>query len=120
MEDFDGNSFVYEENVMGVPSGLQPGDNLIAIEGTMIDRSSVSSLWSLKPVWTAGNSVRYTVLRDGQLWLRGLVGQPDGSEIIAGEIHGAPEAAEQLGQQLAEDLLARGAGRILAAVYGNA
>jgi len=61
----------------------------------------------------------FALLRQGQLWLRGLVGQPDGSEMITGEVSGAPEQAEQLGLQLAEDLLARGAGRILAAVYGN-
>ncbi len=61
----------------------------------------------------------FALLRSGQLWLRGLVGQPDGTEMIVGEISGAPEQAGSLGIQLADDLLARGAGRILQAVYGN-
>lgn len=56
----------------------------------------------------------YAVLEaDGQLWLRGLVGEPDGSRILAGEIRGAAAAAETLGAQLAEELLARGAEAIL-------
>lgn len=56
-------------------------------------------------------------LRDGQLVLRGLVGQPDGSEIIRGEISGPANEAEKLGTALADDLLARGAREILAALY---
>lgn len=52
-----------------------------------------------------------------QLHLRGLVGALDGSRIIMDEIHGPATEAEKLGQQLAERLLAAGAGDILAAVY---
>ena len=56
----------------------------------------------------------YAVLEaDGPLWLRGLVGEPDGSRILAGEIRGAATAAETLGAQLAEELLERGAEAIL-------
>jgi len=56
----------------------------------------------------------YAVLEtDGQLWLRGLVGEPDGSRIIAGEIRGLATAAEPLGVDLAEELLERGAEAIL-------
>ncbi len=62
----------------------------------------------------------YALLRDDRLWLRGLVGYPDGSQIISGEISGAPADAERLGITLADDLLARGAGVILQSVYGNA
>ena len=58
-------------------------------------------------------------LRDGALHLRGLVGRPDGSEIVRGEQGGSPGQAQALGLRLAEDLLARGAGAILKALYGS-
>ena len=56
----------------------------------------------------------YSELDNGILHLRGLVGRPDGSEMIRGEISGPAGDAEQLGQQLADDLLTRGARPILA------
>lgn len=51
------------------------------------------------------------------LRLRGLVGSLDGQQIIRDELSGPATQAEQLGQQLAERLLAAGAGDILTAVY---
>ncbi|MCW9023979.1 MAG: hydroxymethylbilane synthase [Gammaproteobacteria bacterium] len=61
----------------------------------------------------------YAELEHGVLLMRGLVGRTDGSEIIRGEIAGPPEDAAQLGRILAEDLLERGAGAILEALYAN-
>ena len=61
----------------------------------------------------------YAELEHGVILLRGLVGRVDGSEIIRGEIAGPPEDAAHLGQVLAEDLLARGADDILAALYAQ-
>ena len=61
----------------------------------------------------------YAELDHGVIVLHGLVGRPDGTEIISGSVSGFPEAAEELGNVLAEDLLARGAGDILAEVYAN-
>jgi len=58
-------------------------------------------------------------LRDGGIYLRGLVGRPDGSEIIRGEQQGSPEQAQEVGLRLAEDLLGRGADTILKALYGD-
>ncbi len=55
----------------------------------------------------------YSEILDGNLELRGLVGRPDGSDIVRGAITGPPEEAEALGRELAEDLLARGADAIL-------
>ena len=55
----------------------------------------------------------YSLLHDGVIELRGLVGQPDGSKVIRGDVSGAAEQAEALGKQLAENLLARGARSIL-------
>ena len=62
----------------------------------------------------------FAVLQQNELWLRGLVGQLDGSEILRSEIKGQAGQAEQLGTQLAEQLLALGADRILDAVYRQA
>ena len=62
----------------------------------------------------------FAVLQHNELWLRGLVGQLDGSEILRSEIKGEASQAEQLGTQLAEQLLALGADRILDAVYRQA
>jgi hydroxymethylbilane synthase len=55
---------------------------------------------------------------EGQLWLRGLVGSPDGSVMLEDEIRGPAAEAEAMGIQLAERLLDAGAGEILQAVYG--
>jgi len=55
----------------------------------------------------------YSLLNAGVVELRGLVGQPDGSMVIRGDISGSAEHAEALGKQLAEDLLSRGARTIL-------
>jgi len=55
----------------------------------------------------------------GQLWLRGLVGQPDGSRILRAEAEAPVEEAERLGQEVGQALLEKGAGEILADVYGN-
>ena len=61
----------------------------------------------------------YAELDHGVIVLHGLVGRPDGTEVVSGSISGYPEAAEELGTVLAEDLLARGADAILAEVYGK-
>lgn len=55
----------------------------------------------------------YALLENGQIWLRGLVGEPNGSQIIAGEIRGSSVDAGNLGVALAEELLGRGADTIL-------
>lgn len=54
---------------------------------------------------------------DQQLWLRGLVGSPDGKLMLTDEIVGTPDTAEAMGIELAERLLAQGADKILKAVY---
>ena len=62
----------------------------------------------------------YALLEDEQLWLRGLVGQPDGGLLLRAEGRAPAADAETLGVQVAEALLAQGANAILAAVYGEA
>ena len=61
----------------------------------------------------------YAEYERGLVLLRGLVGQVDGKQIIRGEIAGPPENAEELGMVLAEDLLSRGADKILKELYEN-
>lgn len=57
----------------------------------------------------------YAVLESGsKIHLRALLGLPDGSRVIADGLRGSRRDAEALGGQLAERMLARGAGEILA------
>ena len=59
------------------------------------------------------------LLEDQQLYLRALVGSLDGTLMLREEISGAADAAEQLGIELAQRLLARGADKILAAITAD-
>ncbi|EPR4994603.1 hydroxymethylbilane synthase [Vibrio navarrensis] len=59
----------------------------------------------------------YALLEGDQIWLRALVGEPDGSHIVRGEIRGPRTDAEALGVQLAQQLLSQGADDILARLY---
>jgi len=61
----------------------------------------------------------YAELDHGVILLRGLVGRPDGTEVVRGDISGRPEDGEELGAALADDLLSRGAGTILRELYGT-
>lgn len=61
----------------------------------------------------------YAELTGDQIYLRALVGAPDGSRLLQAEIRGPRTEAEQLGSALAEQLLDAGAGSILSAVYGH-
>ena len=62
----------------------------------------------------------YAEIEHGVIVLRGLVGRPDGSEIVHGVISGRPEDGAELGRVLADDLLSRGADSILQALYAAA
>nr|WP_283101653.1 hydroxymethylbilane synthase [Halomonas populi] len=53
------------------------------------------------------------------LWLRALVGNPDGSQVLRAEGRGNASEPETLGIRVAEDLLDQGAGEILAEIYGS-
>jgi|TARA_B110000971_G_scaffold64371_1_gene65878 hydroxymethylbilane synthase len=59
----------------------------------------------------------FALLNNGELYLRALVGEPDGSVILRAEKTGPVEQAASLGIQVAEDLLAQGAGRILTKLH---
>jgi hydroxymethylbilane synthase len=55
----------------------------------------------------------------GHLWLRGLVGRPDGSHLLRAEAEAPVAEAERLGEEVGQLLLDQGAGEILAEVYGS-
>lgn len=61
----------------------------------------------------------FALLEKDKLWLRGLVGSIDGRQVLRAEMRAPASAPEQLGIEVAEQLLAQGAGKILAAVYGE-
>jgi hydroxymethylbilane synthase len=113
------------------------GQGIIGIE-TRLDDARVREL--LAPLHDADTAVRlvaerslnatlaggcqapvagHAVLEGGELRLRGLVGWPDGSDIVRGELSGKADDAEALGRTLAEDLLARGARPILDALLDD-
>ena len=62
----------------------------------------------------------YAIHSDGGLWLRGLVGSPDGEQMLRDDIRGGVDDGEAMGVALAERLLAAGAAKILAEVYQTA
>ena len=62
----------------------------------------------------------YAERENGELWLRGLVGDPDGQRMLRAEARGSEADPEALGIAVAEDLLAQGAQSILDAVYEEA
>jgi len=55
----------------------------------------------------------FALLTDGRIYMRGMVGEPDGSRILRAEIKGSARQAASLGKRLAADLLAQGAADIL-------
>lgn len=59
----------------------------------------------------------YAELDGDSLWLRALVGSPDGSKMVRAECRGPANSAEKMGIELAEELLARGVRKILHDIY---
>ncbi|MCX7085043.1 MAG: hydroxymethylbilane synthase [Methylococcales bacterium] len=59
----------------------------------------------------------FAVLENGHVFMRGLVGSPDGSVLYRAEKTGTEAEVETLGRLIAEDLLAQGADKILKALF---
>lgn len=59
----------------------------------------------------------FAQLLDGQIVMRGLVGNPDGSVLYRSERSGGLDKGEVIGRWIAEDLLAQGADEILQALF---
>ncbi|RTZ20532.1 hydroxymethylbilane synthase [Vibrio penaeicida] len=59
----------------------------------------------------------YSLINGDEIWLRALVGEPDGSKVVRGEIKGPVVKAHELGVTLANQLLDQGAKDILERLY---
>lgn len=59
----------------------------------------------------------YATLVNAQLKIEGRVGSVDGKTLLKEVLEGTADEAEQLGEQLAQRLLAQGAGELLKALY---
>ncbi len=55
----------------------------------------------------------YAILENGELWLRGFVATPDGTQVVSAELRGAPDDDESIGRILAQMLRDQGADAIL-------
>jgi hydroxymethylbilane synthase len=61
----------------------------------------------------------FATIDDEQLQVRGMVGWPDGSEVLFAQVQGRLQQAERIGINLADDLLVQGAAAILQDTYGD-
>lgn len=59
----------------------------------------------------------FAELREGGIYMRGLVGTPDGAVVYRAEASGTVEQAEQIGRGIAEELLEQGADKVLQQLY---
>ena len=59
----------------------------------------------------------FALLQGEQLFMRGLVGSPDGSVIYRSERSGGLDQGDVIGRLIAEDLLAQGADKVLQALF---
>ncbi len=79
------------------------------VQTTLAERTVARSLQAScqSPVAT------FAEIDRGELRIRGLAAMPDGSEAIRDSIQGAPDDAASLGDELAQRMLASGAGELL-------
>ncbi|MBK1649239.1 hydroxymethylbilane synthase [Rhabdochromatium marinum] len=92
---------------------IKPLHHSSTAERVLAERAMNARLNGGCQVPIAGHAIHTS---EGQLYLRGLVGTPDGQRILRAEERGTPEQAEPMGRQVAEALLAQGADDILAAL----
>ncbi|WP_287084689.1 hydroxymethylbilane synthase [Acinetobacter sp.] len=59
----------------------------------------------------------YATLQDGKIHIEGRVGSPDGQTLLRAELTDEAHNAQQLGENLARNLLEQGAGDLLKALY---
>ena len=84
-------------------------DHAPTVQTTLAERTVARSLQAScqSPVAT------FAEIEGGELRIRALAAMPDGSESIRDSIRGAPDDAAALGEQLAQRMLAGGAGELL-------
>jgi hydroxymethylbilane synthase len=97
-----------------VIAALAPLADLDTTLATMAERAFSRALAGSCHAPIAG----YAMLRDGELWLRGLLASRDGRDVMRGERSAAVNdvaGADELGRALAGEFLERGAARLAAA-----
>ncbi len=97
-----------DERVRGICQVLNDAQTAIAVTA---ERAFLARLGATCRTPVAG----YACVESGALTILGLVGRPDGTEIIADRASGNAGDAAELGLALADALLQRGAGEILSA-----
>jgi hypothetical protein len=64
-DNFEDNTIIFTQNVLGGDSPIQTGDSLLFVEGLSVDQGLVG--YSLMERWRAGQPLHYTVERAGQV-----------------------------------------------------
>ena len=106
------------QGVLGVEVASVRTD-IMALLGPLNDRESTHCVRAERAFSRAlGGSCQlplaaYAVLENDRLWLRGFIATPDGRQMVAGDLHGAPEDDESIGRRLAQRLREQGADAIL-------
>ncbi|MFT5174280.1 MAG: hydroxymethylbilane synthase [Gammaproteobacteria bacterium] len=113
------------QGAMGIECRIDDGitAQLIAVLGDEPTRYCVSAERALNARLDGGCQVPiagYTIIENNELYLRGLVASVDGRRVIRHEARASLAQFEALGVQVAEKLLASGAGEILKEVYASA
>ncbi len=91
---------------------IEPLHHLETARRVLAERAMNAKLQGGCQVPIAGHAV----LEGDALYLRGLVGTPDGKQVLRAEGRAPAAEAEALGERVAHDLLAQGADAILAAL----
>jgi hydroxymethylbilane synthase len=94
---------------------LEPLDHAATRQTVAAERAFLARLEGGCTVPLAG----YAVLEGGQVWMRGLIGSPDGRTVLRGERRGPVGESASLGVSLAEELLGKG-GKALLELHGHA
>ncbi|MBN1209617.1 MAG: hydroxymethylbilane synthase [Myxococcaceae bacterium] len=88
---------------------LAPLEDAVTRVAVTAERALLAKLEGGCTVPLAGHAT----VEGGVVHLRGLVGRPDGSDVVKGEVRGPAGEAHALGERLADELLSRGAREIL-------
>lgn len=95
-----------DADVRGLLAPLEDATTRIAVTA---ERALLARLEGGCTVPLAGHAT----VEGGTVHLRGLVGRPDGTQVVRGEVRGPVTRAHELGEALADELLSRGAADIL-------
>ncbi len=109
------------QGALGIECRLDDTATLAAVQALNDDESNLRVRAERALGHCMGGSCQLPVaayaLREGNdLWLRGLVGSPDGQRVVRDEIRGPASAGEALGQELGQRMLAAGGQDILDAL----